>query len=48
MQPMVNSLCMANAAANRIDRLRIFLCAGAGSTGECKESQAYELKAGGR
>jgi uncharacterized protein YecT (DUF1311 family) len=48
MQPTVNSICMANATANRIDRLRIFLCEGAGAAGECKESQAYELKAGGR
>ena len=47
VQPMVNSLCMANATANRIDRLRIFLCQGAGATGECKESQAYELKTDG-
>ncbi len=44
MQPIVNSLCMAGATANRIDRLRIFLCEGAGATGECKESRAYELK----
>lgn len=48
MQSMVTSMCMANATANRIDRLRIFLCEGGGATGECKESQAYELKAGGR
>jgi len=47
MQPMVSSLCMANATANRIDRLRIFLCEGAGATGECKESRAYELKPDG-
>ncbi|GEM_PF-6808740 len=48
MQSVVTSMCMANATANRIDRLRIFLCEGAGATGECRESQAYELKAGGR
>jgi uncharacterized protein YecT (DUF1311 family) len=48
MQPMINSLCMANATANRIDRLRIFLCEGEGTKGECKEAQAYELKAGRR
>ena len=43
MQPMINSLCMANATANRIERLRIFLCDNAGAAGECKEAQAYGM-----
>jgi uncharacterized protein YecT (DUF1311 family) len=41
MQPVINSLCMANATANRVERLRIFLCDKAGMAGECKESKAY-------
>jgi len=44
IQPMVSSLCIANAAANRIDRLRIFLCEGAGMTGECDRSRAYSIE----
>ena len=44
MQPVINSLCMANATANRIERLRIFLCDNAGATGECKEAQAYGMQ----
>ena len=44
MQPVINSLCMANATANRIERLRIFLCDNAGAAGECKEAQAYGMQ----
>lgn len=44
MQPVINSLCMANATANRIERLRIFLCDNAGATGQCKEAQAYGMQ----
>jgi len=41
---IINSLCMANAAANRIERLRIFLCDNTGMAGECKESRAYSAE----
>jgi uncharacterized protein YecT (DUF1311 family) len=47
MQPVINSLCMANATANRVERLRIFLCDKAGAAGECKEARAYEMKTDG-
>src|ERR1051325_641904 len=44
IQPMIHSLCLATATANRVDRLRIFLCEGQGMTGECSASRAYEHK----
>jgi uncharacterized protein YecT (DUF1311 family) len=41
IQPVVYTTCYGSLTADRIRRLAIFLCDGAGVAGECAESQGY-------
>ena len=41
VQPTNYQLCLANYNQQRIDRLKIFLCEGAGMTGPCPASEQY-------
>ena len=40
--PMIFSLCVFRYNTERISRLKLFLCEGAGMTGECEESKKYD------
>lgn len=42
IRPLVHARCLSGAIAQRIARLRIFLCEGEGLTGECAASRKYE------
>jgi uncharacterized protein YecT (DUF1311 family) len=39
--PLVYASCIATQTEQRIDRLRLFLCEGAGMTGPCEASRKY-------
>lgn len=42
--PMIYSRCMKNRTEERIARLKIFLCEGAGMTGPCDASRKYDVR----